>query len=164
MKIGRATVYVAVALIAVAAGIICLMAKRNSPPTEVRGARTLYSGYVKIEPISLVDLKTELERLGCRRFGDTTRTDSPCNYEVHFIAADQKENIVIYPRGPGFGPSGFIVAEDRISATKDIPGLPDPSKYKAEVREDVSFLGDILKIRENSWKITETIYPFTAVY
>jgi hypothetical protein len=164
MKIGRATVYVAVALIAVAVGILYPMAKRNPPPIEVKGARTLYSGYVKIEPISLADLKTELERLGCRRFGDTTRTESPCNYELHFVAADKKQSIAIFPLGPGFGPVSFTVEEDRISASEDIPGLPDPSKFKAEVRKEVSFLGDILKIRENSWKITKTTYPWTAIY
>ena len=75
-----------------------------------------------------------------------------------------ENGIEIYPHGPGFGPISFYVTENKLWADKDIPGRPNPENFKAAVREDVKTIGGIVIIKENSWKITKTEYPWTVIY
>ena len=126
-------------------GFVFLAAKGVVPINVVPNARTLYEGQVNIEPVVL----SEIEKLLTAK-------------NVHHI--NTVERIEIYPHGPGFGPLSFTLTETLIKAQKDIPGTPDPEKYKEEVRQDVRDIGGILSIKENSWKITKTTYPFTAIY
>ena len=127
----------------------------------VPGARTLYTGYVKIEPMSLSDIKTKLEEQGCHSKGETANR---CSYQETTVSYEKKNGLVIYPHGHGWGPISFSLTEDKLWDSKDIPGPPNPDKFKEEVREDVSAIGNIVQIKENSWKITETKYPWTVIY
>ena len=77
---------------------------------------------------------------------------------------EKKIGVEIHPNGFGWGPISFYLTEDKLWDTKDIPGSPDPDKFKEEVRKDISAIGNIVQIKENSWKITETKYPWTVIY
>ena len=137
----------------------------HTPPTNiVPNARTLYTGYVNIEPISLSNLKTKLEENGCHTNDFKDEGINPCRYRETNVSYENKNGIVVYPHGYGFGPMSFSLTENKLWDTKDIPGSPDPDKFKAEVRQDVSAIGNIVQIKENSWKITETKYPWDVVY
>lgn len=143
-----------------------LVMKGVVPINIVPGARTMYTGYVKIEPISLSDIKTKLEAQGCHGNdykGDITN-GNPCRYQETTVSYEKKIGIVIHPHGFGWGPLSFSLTEDKLWNTKDISGPPNPDKFKAEVRQDVSAIGNIVQIKENTWKITETKYPWTVIY
>ena len=130
------------------------------------GARTLHVGYVKIEPISLSDIKTKLEKQGCHTNDYRGERISPCVYEETIISYEneKKNGIRIYPNGYGFGPLYFSLTEDKLWNITDFLGPPDPDKFKESTRRDVGAIGNIVQIKENSWKITKTKYPWTVVY
>ena len=134
------------------------------PINIVPGARTLYTGYVKIEPMSLADIKTKLEAQGCHGNDFKGETTNPCRYSEGNVSYENKNGIIVHPHGFGWGPLSFSLTEDRLWDTKDIPGPPNPDKFKEEVRQDVSAVGNMVQIKENTWKITETKYPWTVLY
>ena len=137
------------------------------PPPSINGtpdARTLYEGYVGIESISLSEIKTKLEAQGCRTNDYKGETNNWCMYRETEVPYFKENGIEIYPHGPGFGPISFYVTENKLWAGKDIPGTPNPDNFKVVVRQDVKDIGNILKIKENSWKITKTEYPWTVIY
>ena len=117
------------------------------PVHVVQNARTLYEGQVGIEQMPLAEIQTKLKE---KNIQHTMNTEGA--------------SIVVYPHGPGFGPVSFVLTENLLKITKDIIGVPDPEKFKEEVRQDVKDVGGIIKIREDSWKITKTTYPWTVVY
>ncbi len=80
------------------------------------------------------------------------------------MSYEDKSGLVIYPHGYGWGPTSFSLTEDILWNSKDIPGHPNPDKFKAKVRQDVSDIGNIIQLKENSWEITETKYPWTVIY
>src|SRR3989344_3089412 len=126
----------------------------------VPNARTLYIGYVEIEPISFSEIKARLEERGCRAI-DYEGEKNPCQY-AETVASHYEEEvgIEVHPRGFGFGPSSFFITENKLWDTKDIPGPPSPDKFKEAVREDLAAVGNIVRIKESSWKITEARYPW----
>ena len=126
-------------------GLFFLASKGVLPINVVPGARTLYEGEVGIEPVGFSSIESELKARNIY-------------YRV------REDGLEICPRGVGFGPVCFLLTQNTIKASQDIPGVPDKEKYKEEVREDVGRIGNILRIKENSWKITKTEYPFTAAY
>jgi len=130
----------------------------------VPDARTLYTGYVKIERVSLPDIKTNLEKQGCRVHDYKGETTNRCRYQETAVPFEEKDGVIVYPRGFGWGPLSFYLTEDKLWATKDIPGSPNPDKFKEQVRQDVNIIGNIVQIKERSWKITETKYPWTVIY
>ena len=144
-----------------------LAVKGVSPINIVPGARTIYTGYVEIENISFTELKSKLEEQGCYGMnykGERKNQNNYCIYEEK-VSYNTKENgIEVYPHGMGFGPLSFFLTQNKLSTVKDIDGPPNPDKFKEEVRQDVADTGNIVRIKENSWKITKTEYPFTAVY
>lgn len=154
------------AAILVIVGMVYVLVVRGTVQVQlVPGARTLYSGYVEIEPVSTEAIKTKLEQLGCGFNTYSKRTNGEyCMYEKAKEPENFGEIINVYANGPTFGPSGFEIAEDRVWAGKDIPGPPNPEKFKEEVRQDVQVLGSLVVIKENSWKITEMKYPWTVIY
>lgn len=127
-------------------------------------ARTLYEGYVGIEPISLAEIIIKLEAQGCHTNDYKGERTNRCLYQETEVTFLKENGIEIYPHGPRFGPSSFYVTENKLWADKDIPGSPNSEKFKEEVRQDVKNMGDIVKIEENSWKITKTKYPWTVIY
>lgn len=136
------------------------------PPANNENARTLYEGYVGIETISLSEIKTKLETLGCHTIDYFTEgaAINSCMYKETEVIQLKENGIEIYPRGPGFGPISFYVTGNKLWADKDIPGPPNPENFKAAVRQDVTSIGGIVKIKETSWKITKTEYPWTVIY
>jgi hypothetical protein len=137
------------------------------PPLSVNNvpnARTLYEGYVEIEPISLSAIKTKLKAQGCNISDYKGGITNSCIYREIEVAQFKENGIEIYPDGYGFGPISFYVTENKLLAYKDIPGHPNPDKFKEAVRQDVHNLGDIVKIKENSWKITKMEYPWDVLY
>jgi hypothetical protein len=128
-------------------------------------ARTLYTGYVKIEPISLSDIKVKLEAQGCRTQDYKGETVSSCRYrDVEKIPFEKKTGIAIYPYGFGWGPMSFYITEDTLWDVQDILGSPRREKFEQEVMQDISAIGGIVQIKEGSWKITELKYPWTVSY
>lgn len=111
----------------------------------VPDARTLYEGQVGIEPISLTEIDAKLKAKNI----------------YHSIDG---ETMVVYPHGQGFGPISFTLTKNTLTASKDIPGTPDKEKYKEEVRQDVKVIGGIITIKEDTWKIIKTTYPWTVLY
>ena len=97
-------------------GLYFLASKGIVPVNVVPDARTLYEGQVNIEPVSLVNINTQLK---AKNIYHTVGTNS----------------IEVYPHGPGFGLLSFTLTENFIKASKDIPGTPDPEKYKEEIKE-----------------------------
>jgi len=150
--------------------IVCFVSlyfleKKGVTPTNVvADARTLYEGYVSIEPVSLAEIKIKLETQGCHTNDYTGETTNRCTYRDAVVTQLNENGIEIYPRGPGFGPVSFSITENKLWTEKDIPGPPDQKKFKEEVRQDVESLNSIFTIKENSWKITETKYPWTVIY
>jgi hypothetical protein len=141
------------------AGFYLLASKGIMPIQVVPGARTLYEGQVEIEPISLSELKTKLEGIGCWS-GNYQGATNPCWYGIH----DDSVSISVYPHGRGFGPLSFTITGNTLKAQKDIPGTPDPEKYKVEVRKDVKDAGGAVTIKEDTWEITKTTYPWDVIY
>ena len=134
------------------------------PPVNIEGARTLYNGYVEIEPISLSEIKTKLEGQGCHTNDYKGERTNFCIYRETEVPYFKEVGIEIYPHGPGFGPISFYVTQNKLWADKDISGSPNPENFKEAVRQDVKDIGNIVKIRENSWKITKMEYPWTVIY
>lgn len=155
-------------IIILAFGVLYFLSVKGvSPINIVPGARTIYNGYVEIEPISFIEIKNKLEALGCYdpnnyKQGVSAEPVSNCQYQSKINGG--VEGIEIFPKGPGFGPVSFNITKNKLSATKDIDGPPNPEKFKEEVRQDVMDIGNVVQIKENSWKITKTDYPFTAIY
>ena len=127
------------------AGFYFLASKGIVPVNVVPGARTLYEGQVSIEPVVLADIEAELKA-------------------KNIYHAMDGETIVVYPHGQGWGPLSFTITKNTLKATKDIPGTPDPEKYKEEIRQDVRDVSGIVTIKENTWKVTKTTYPWTVIY
>ncbi len=139
-------IFIIVVVIVVGYGGFYFLASRGTVSVNVvPGARTFYEGQVSIEPVSLEQIKIQLK-------------------EKNIYYAVDKETIIVYPRGQGWGPLSFILSKNTIKATKDIPGTPDPEKYKEEVRQDVEAIGGMITIKENTWRITKTTYPWTVLY
>jgi hypothetical protein len=120
-------------------------------------------GYVGIEPISLPEIKTILEAQGCTNLYKGERNYG-CKYRETEVTYFNETAIEIYPHGPGFGPRSFYVTENKLWAGKDIPGQPNPDNFKDAVRRDVKDIGNIVRIKESSWEITKTQYPWMVVY
>ena len=152
-------------ILIVALVILYFLVKKGVVPINiVPGARTLYTGYVKIEPISLSDIKIKLEEQGCHANDYKGETINLCTYQETAISYENKNGIVIHPYGFGWGPISFSLTEDKLWDTKDISGPPDSNKFKEAVRQDVNTIGNIVQIRENSWEITEIKYPWMVIY
>lgn len=122
-----------------------LASKGIIPVNVVPNARTLYDGHVGIEPISASALRAKLK-------------------ERKILHSANGEILIIYPHGPGIGPVSFSISGNTLLAEKDIPGIPDAEKYKEEVRADVRAIGGAVTIKENTWKITKTTYPWMVIY
>ena len=133
------------------------------PAKTFPGARTLYTGYVKIERTSLAEIKAMLEKQGCHTNDYQGETTNRCVYR-ETIVEESRNGFIILPHGPGWGPISFSLTEDKLWDVKDIPGSPNPDKFKDEVRKDVDSIDNIVKIKENTWKITGTKYPWTVLY
>jgi hypothetical protein len=142
---------IVIALIVIVSVVTIAWYYKNSK--EIEGARTLYTGEVEIEPMDKLTLRSQLDFAGC-------------NKPAALLICHELDNggVEIYPDGPGFGPLSFTILGNKIFATKDIDGKPDIEKYKAEVRKDVEAIGNIVEIKENTWKLTETKYPWTVMY
>ena len=154
-----------IGIIVVALIVLYFLVMKGAVPINiVPGARTLYTGYVKIEPMSLSDIKTKLEEQGCHGNDYKGETANLCRYREANVSYENKNGIIVHPHGFGWGPLSFSLTEDKLWDSKDIPGPPEPNKFKEEVRQDVSAIGNIVQIKESSWKITETKYPWTVLY
>ena len=134
------------------------LAIRNAGPNS----RTIYTGYVKIESISLPELKIKLEK----QCPVTKNEPGFCQYRETTLPQYEKGvGLEIYPNGSwDFGPNSFFVVGDKLWKTDDIPGPPDPNKFKEGVRQDINKIGNILQIKEDSWKITKMEYPVDILY
>ena len=131
------------------------------------GARTGYVGYMEIEPMALSKIKTQLELQGCHIWKNEDRNKRRCWYKeagLGDLGYEKKPGVVVYPHGGGFGPLSFSLYEEKLWDVKDIPGTPDPEKFKEAVREDVRAIGNIVKIKEDSWKIPTMNYPVNVLY
>ncbi|MES2213539.1 MAG: hypothetical protein V4473_01710 [Patescibacteria group bacterium] len=154
-------------LIILVAGFVA--AKSNSvkkiiPVKTDLSARTLYEGYVSIETVSLADIKTKLETQGCHDMKYTGGAASRCKYSDGVSKLFNQKSLEIYPNGLGFGPNSFYITENKLWADQDISGKPDMEKYKAGVRKYVTEIKNIVTIKENTWKITRSEYPWNVVY
>ncbi len=134
-------------------------------------ARTLYTGYVEIEPISLIDIKLRLEEKGCRMLGlkneplsQKGEQQNRCLYKDAVVPFDKENGLVIMTYGQGWGPTAFYLTENKLWDTKDIQGSPQIDKFKEGVGKDIGAIGNIVQIKENSWKITDIKYPWNAIY
>ncbi len=134
------------------------------PVTTDPNARTMYEGYVSIKTVSLADIKTKLEAQGCVDTKYQGNTQSRCRYSDGTSKQFNQPSLYIYPNGLGFGPNSFYITEDKLWADQDLPGKPDPEKYKTATRKYVTSIHDIIQIQENTWKITRSEYPWTVVY
>jgi hypothetical protein len=143
---------------------IFLLARAGVVPVPIPGARTLYTGYVRIDTLSLPEMKAKLEQNGCHAAGYEGNATGVCRYRETTVPFDGEAGIQVHPHGYGFGPLSFYLTEDRLWAVKDIPGPPDLKKFQEEVRQDVAATGNIVIIHEDSWKITEKKYPWTVIY
>ncbi|MBI2631179.1 hypothetical protein HYW73_03145 [Candidatus Nomurabacteria bacterium] len=129
-------------------------------------ARTFYTGYVSIETIPLADIAENLEKRGCnspsRQSGGSDDSLRYCTYDL--VNRNNENAINVSPRGIGFGPRSFTLTTTKLYTSKDIAGFPWTNKFKEEVRQDIADTGNFIKIKENSWEITEIKYPITRVY
>lgn len=150
--------------ILIATLIVLYFLMLGGKPREINGARTLYEGHVQIEPVSLAVIKTQLEAQGCHVNNYEGKRDNPCMFRETGVPFFKENGLEIYPHGPGFGPISFYLTINRLWADKDIAGLPEPNKFKEALRQDVKDIGNIVKIKENSWEITKTQYPWTVIY
>jgi|GEM_PF-5394599 len=158
-------ILLAIGILIVALTTLYMLVMKGVVPIDFSpGARTMYTGYVHIEPVSLSDIKTQLEKQGCHTINHDPETIDSCFYQETNIYYENKNGFVIYPHGQGFGPISFSLTEDTLWDNKDILGPPRSSAFKEAVRQDVQAIGNIVKIKENSWKITEMEYPWTAIY
>jgi hypothetical protein len=125
----------------------------------------LYEGYVDIVPVEFATLETALQTQGC--FDGTTNTNWPtgkCVYKKVIPPAGFQKGLEIFPHGAGFGPVSFYLTSTRLSATKDIAGVPDAEKFAAAITRDIESIKNIVTIKAGSLKLTRTEYPWTAVY
>jgi hypothetical protein len=137
----------------------------TSTTTVIPNARTLYVGYVEIEPISFIEIKKKLEEQGCHTTDYTGERNSPwCMYREAEVPYNKENGLEIYPHGYGFGTISFYVTKEKLWTGKDIVGLPNPNNFKVAVRQDVTDIGGIVTLRESTWKITKTEYPWSVVY
>lgn len=134
------------------------------PSANIKNARTLYEGYVGIEPILLSEIKIKLEAQGCHINDYKGERTNRCAYRETKVTQLEENGIEIYPYGLGFGLVSFYITENKLWADKDIPGSPNPNNFKEAVRQDVNSLGNLVQFKENSWKITRTKYPWTVIY
>lgn len=132
------------------------------PPEIDTNSRTLYNGYVKIVPLSLSEIKKKLEEIGCS--SPDNLAIGWCVYTENKEPNENKDALEVYPSGFGEAPELFYITGKKLWTSKDIPGPPDPEKFKDEVRQDVRDIKNIIDIQENSWQITETTYPWDAIY
>lgn len=146
------------------AGLYFFAMKGAVPDGAKSDARTRYEGYVEIEPVSLPEIKAKLDALWCHTGDYEGKRINWCVYRETKDTPLKGEGIEIYPQGPGFGPVSFYVTENKLWADKDIPGSPNQEKFKEAVRKDVEKTGNVVKIKEDSWKITKTQYPWTVIY
>lgn len=163
-KIVQNVLLVLVLIVVFATSYFLTTKQRTDTIDVIPNARTLYEGSVEIEPVLLSEIKTKLEVLGCRTKEYRDKKRNTCLYQETEIPGLKETGIEIYPLGPGFGPMSFFVTENKLLAEKDIIGLPDPEKFKEDVRQDVASIGNIIQIKENSWNITKTTYPWTVRY
>lgn len=127
--------------------------------------RTMYNGYVEIEPIALPRLESKLDSLGCHEMAYQGESTSRCRYTEVQVPELNEPGIKIYPNGPvGMGPNAFWVTESKIWASKDLFGLPNPEDFKEAVRKDIESIGNIVEIREATWTITKTADATNIVY
>lgn len=126
-------------------GLYFLAAKGIVQVNIVPGARTLYDGQVSVEPVALEQIEIQLKERN-----------------IYYVV--RNETIEIYPHGQGWGPMSFELSNNTVRAIKDIPGVPSLEKFKERVRIDVRNVGGIVTIKEDTWKIIKTTYPWTAVY
>ena len=129
-------------------------------------SRTLYSGYVEIAPIALADLKLALEKSGCYKgngkVAGCVYVDIPAEQMPAFFS--KEDAVEIYPHGYGFGPMSIYVTKEKVFAVKDIPGSPQIEKFQHAVREDLKVSSGFVKIKESSWKLISTKYPWNVLY
>lgn len=145
--------------------ITLLSCAANHRPRHVAETRTAYWGYVEIEPVSLSELKRHLDSIGCHEIGAAGESTFPCRYKEAKVLHSDDMGIEINPSGfKAMGPVSFWVTERRLWAGKDLPGSPDPEKFKDAVRDDVRGIGSIVRIEEDSWMILETWDVTDAVY
>lgn len=137
---------------------------KSGEPRPTKDSRTVYDGYVDIESLSAEDLMERLEKQGCRPFDVDEAHNPGCRFHRTIDEPPEKEGVQIFPHGPGFGPVSFIVTETRLWTWEDIAGPPDEEKFKTAVREDVMAIGNIISLRENSWKLLRVDYPVDYVY
>lgn len=136
---------------------LCLAVSPSLAGSSNENARTLYEGYVEIDPLSLDELKTRLDAVGCH---EQKMNVTGCSW---LIRTDDP-GIEIYPHGPGFGPLSFHIDGKKLSATKDIPGAPDFEAFKSVVRKDIKDTGTIVSVKDDSWVLVKTQYPWTVLY
>ncbi len=129
-----------------------------------KDSRTFYSGSVLIEKTSIIKIIDDLEAVGCIDIESVVNEKSK-NFSCRFKEQDNS-TLDVYPRGMGWGPISFTISNGEIIfADKDITGLPDIEKYKTEVREDINIVGtNTIIIREDTWQLEETRYPWNVVY
>jgi hypothetical protein len=133
----------------------------------IDNSRTGYSGYVKITSVSLVEVQKKLQDFGCwnqnnkDKYGNPILTES-VSKSCTFSLVDG--TLYVDPQGSCMGPCGIIIRTDRVEAGKDIPGRPNTSLFKKEVRKDIGDIGGVVTIDERSWHIDDIIYPLTVVY
>ena len=159
-----------VGILIVALVILYILVMRGVVPVDIPYDRTRYTGYVQIEPLSLSEIKIRLENNGCHPIGYRPHdyqgeTESLCRFKEVTVRFDNQNGIEIYPGAEGsWGPTSFYLTEKKLWASKDITGSPNLDKFAREVRQDVQDIGEIVQIRENSWTLTETIYPGAVTY
>ena len=138
--------------IAIVLFILSLLSKPANAPTDggdaaaQKNLRTLYEGYVEIEPTTLAKLTSSLAQ-GCRL---------PCVYQETVDPFDEQPGFEIFPKGQGLAARSFFVTENRVYAVIELPGMANPDAYQAQVRRDMQAAGITLQLKENSWTIVKT--------
>lgn len=162
-------IIVIVSLVFVLGIVWRLLGSPTGIPTK--DSSTLYTGSVKIVPLTLSEIKEQLEKQGCREnvSGVSGEAIRDCHWrETEAVSGRGEERAIkgieIFPRGYGFGPLSFTVTETTLFAQKAIHGRPDFEKFKSEVREDVAAVSGIFTLQEDSWKKIKTTYPWDVVY
>ena len=142
---------------------ICSGFLANPVLAESPNSRTFYDGYVEIERTSIPDIKAKLDGQGCH-FWIAKKYDE---YHGCLYTETNYENdaaIQIYPHGGCFGVCSFYLTENKLVASKDIAGKPNLENYQKEIRQDLKNIGNIVMIKEDSWKNIKMKYPWDVVY
>ena len=116
-------------------------------------SRTSYGGSVRIEPVSLEEIKASLDKQGCNFNDYKEGALSSCIYQESDASYERsygKKGILVYPGGFGWGPTSFYIAEDTLWDSADISGSPDVDRFKEVVRRHAHFIGDIVQIKEDT--------------